>query len=175
MAVLSYILSALAFVCVVVASLLKGKNMKSILLLVFCGNFLFATGYLAGGSGINGAASCYLGGVTAIINYFFDAKGKAIPKWLTAIYGVAFILINIWVGGLNLLVVLAILATLCFVMCIGQANGKRFRFWTALNLVLWCTYDVLTASYGSLLAHIGQLTFNVTGMVIHDRKQHSKT
>ena len=170
---LSYVLSALGFASVVTASLLKGKKMKQILLLVFCGNFLYATSYLVGGSGLNGAVSCYLGGVTAIINYFYDAKGKPIPKWLTALYAAAFILVNLWVGGFNLLVLLAIVATLCFVLCIGQANGKRFRFWTAFNLVLWCVYDVLTASYGTLLAHIGQLAFTVLGMVLHDRKQRS--
>jgi hypothetical protein len=173
MEILSYILSAIGFAAVVTASLLKGKKMKQILFLVFCGNFLYATSYLVGGSGLNGAASCYLGGVTAIINYFYDAKGKPIPKWLTALYAAAFILVNLWVGGFNLLVLLAIVATLCFVLCIGQANGKRFRFWTAFNLVLWCVYDVLTASYGTLLAHIGQLAFTVLGMVLHDRKQRS--
>lgn len=168
---LSYALSALGFIAVVTASLLKGKKMKQILLLVFCGNFLYATSYLVGGSGINGAASCYLGGITAIINYFFDAKDKLIPKWLAMLYAAAFILVNLWVGGFNFLVLLAILATLCFVLCIVQQNGKRYRFWTAINLLLWCTYDILTASYGTMLAHIGQLTFNVIGMLIHDRKQ----
>jgi hypothetical protein len=145
--------------------------MKQILFLVFCGNFLYATSYLVGGSGLNGAASCYLGGITAIINYFFDVKCKPIPKWLTALYAAAFIGVNLWVGGFNFLVLLAIVATLCFVLCIGQASGRRFRFWTAINLLIWCVYDVLTASYGTMLAHAGQLAFTVLGMALHDRKQ----
>lgn len=145
--------------------------MKKILFFVFCGNVLVATSYLLDGSGFNGAASCYLGGIQAIINYFFDAKGKPLPKWLVAVYAIAFIAVNLAVGGLSTLGILAIVASLTFIMCIGQKNGAKYRFWTIVNMVLWCLYDVLSKSFGALTSHIPLLVFTVAGMIIHDRKK----
>ena len=39
-----------------------------------------------------------------------------------------------------------------------------------VNMVLWCTYDVLSKSFGALSSHIPLLLFTVAGMIIHDRK-----
>ena len=108
MEILSYILSLSGLASMILASLIKGEKMKKILFFVFCGNVLVATSYLVGGSGFNGAASCYIGGIQAIINYFFDSKNKPLPKWLIAIYCVAFIACNLAVGGFKPLVILAI-------------------------------------------------------------------
>ena len=171
MQILSFVLSFLGLLSMITASLIKGENMKRILFFVFCGNVLFATSYLVGGSGFNGAASCYLGGVQAIINYFFDSKGKAFPKWLVAVYALSFVIINIAVGGFKPLVLLAIVACLTFVMCIGQKNGAKYRFWTIVNNSLWCLYDIISMSYGALVSHILLLAFTVTGMIMHDRKK----
>ena len=145
--------------------------MKQIMFFVFCGNFLVATSYLIAGSGINGAASCYLGSLQAIVTYFFDAKGKPLPKWLIAIYALSFVACNILVGGLTPYTALAIVATLTFIMGIGQKSGAKYRFWTLLNLILWLTYDAITATYSALLSHILILLFTVAGMIIHDRKK----
>lgn len=171
MQILSLILSVLGFLAVVTSSLIKGEKMKQILFLVFCANFLYATSYLIGGSGINGAASCYLGSFLAIINYFFESKNKAVPKWLIAVYAVSFAVLNLIVGGFNPLVYLAIVATLAFVLCINQKSGAKYRFWTMINLLLWCVYDLLSESYEVLIVHIVQVLFTVTGMIIHDRKK----
>lgn len=170
MNILSYILSGVGLICMILASLIKGEKIKKILFLVFCGNFLTATSYLLG-SGINGAASCYLGSVQTIINYFFDSKNKPIPYWLNIIYAVSMIAVNVIVaGGISPIGVLAIIASLTFLLCIGQKNGKMYRFWTIVNMLLWCTYDVLAGSYGPLCLHIVLLTITVIGMVIHDLK-----
>ena len=170
MEVLSYILSGAGLVCMILASLVKGEHIKRILVLVSCGNFLTATSYLLD-SGINGAASCYLGSVQTIINYFFDSKNKPIPYWLNIIYALSFVAVNIIVaGGISPLGLLAIVASLIFVLCIGQKNGKMYRFWTIVNMLLWCTYDVLSGSYGPLCLHIVLLTFTVIGMIVHDFK-----
>ena len=171
MQILSFAFSFLGLVSMITASLIKGENMKKILFFVFCGNVLFATSYLVGGSGFNGAASCYLGGVQAIINYFFDSKGKPLPKWLVAIYAMSFVAINIVVGGFKPLVFLAIVACLTFVMCIGQKNGAKYRFWTIVNNSLWCLYDIISMSYGAVISHILLLVFTISGMIVHDRKK----
>ena len=171
MQILSFVLSLSGLTSMIIASLIKGENMKKILFFVFCGNVLFATSYLVGGSGFNGAASCYLGGVQTIINYFFDSKGKSLPKWLIAVYAISFIGVNLAVGGFKPLVILAIIACLTFIMCIGQKNGAKYRFWTIVNNSLWCLYDIISASYGAMVSHILLLAFTVAGMVIHDRKK----
>ena len=170
MEILSYILSLSGLASMIIASLIKGEKMKKILFFVFCGNVLVATSYLVGGSGFNGAASCYIGGIQAIVNYFFDSKNKPLPKWLVAIYCVAFIVCNLVVGGFKPIVILAIVASLTFVMCIGQTSGAKYRFWTIINIGLWCLYDILSESYSALITHGVLLLFTIVGMIAHDRK-----
>ena len=170
METLALILSTLGFISVTTASLIKGKRMKLILFLVCCANILYATSYVLQGKGINGAASCYLGGLLAIVNYLFDAKGKAVPKWLAGVYAVAFIAVNVIFGTEVLATVIAIAATMCFVASIGVPNGAKYRFWTTLNLLLWISFDLVTHSDGTIYAHALQLTGNVIGMIIYDRK-----
>ena len=167
MEILSYILSFAGLGAMLVSSLIKGKNMKTILLFVFMGSVLVATSYVLTDS-INGAVSCYIGAAQTIINYFFDVKKKPLPKWLIAVYAVAFVVLNL-ATGFSWLCVLAIVASLTFILCIGQKVGSKYRFWTLVNMGLWCLYDVLSGSFGVLFTHGTQLVFAVIGMVIHDR------
>lgn len=173
MDVLIPVLGTLGTISMITASLIKGQKMKMILFFVFCGNILAATSYLLGEGGINGAASCYLGGVQAIINYFFDSKGKTLPKWLVGLYALSFVCVNLAVGGFkDPLVYVAIAATLTFVMCIGQTNGAKYRFWTLFNNFLWLLYDVLSKSWEVLITvHIPLIIFTVAGMIAYDRKK----
>lgn len=171
MEILSYILSLLGMASMITASLIKGEKMKKTLFFVFCANALIATSYLVGGSGLNGAASCYIGAIQSIINYFFDSKNKPLPKWLIVIYCIAFIVCNLVVGGFNPLGILAIVASLTFVMCIGQSSGAKYRFWTLFNIILWGVYDILSESYSALITHIVLLVFTIVGMIVHDRKK----
>ena len=167
MQILSYILSLAGLASMIVASLIKGKNMKTILLFVFMGNMFVATSYLITDS-INGAVSCYIGAAQTIINYFFDKKKKPLPRWLIASYAVAFVVLNL-MTGFSWLCVLAIVASLTFILCIGQKVGSKYRFWTLVNMGLWCLYDILSGSFGVLFTHGTQLVFAVIGMIIHDR------
>ncbi|MBQ3184250.1 MAG: YgjV family protein [Clostridia bacterium] len=167
MQILSYILSLAGLASMIVASLIKGKNMKTILLFVFMGNMFVATSYLITDS-INGAVSCYIGAAQTIINYFFDKKKKPLLRWLIASYAVAFVVLNL-MTGFSWLCVLAIVASLTFILCIGQKVGSKYRFWTLVNMGLWCLYDVLSGSFGVLFTHGTQLVFAVIGMIIHDR------
>lgn len=170
MEILSLILSILGMLSMIAANLTKGEKMKQILFFVFCGNFLVATSYLVGGKGFNGAASCYLGSIQAVINYLFSSKGKELPKWLLGVYALAFIGVNIAVGGVKPLTFLAIASCMIFIVCISQKNGSSYRFWTILNNALWCVYAVLSGSYSALATHIPIMMFSVVGKLIHDRK-----
>lgn len=190
METLAFIFSTLGLIAMLTSSLLKGKNMKKILILVFLGNAFVAVSYLLGGSGLNGAASCILGALFSIVNYFFDAKEKPVPKWLAAIYGLSFVAVNIIVSFNSIvtfgdtvsvdykalvLCVLAIFGTLAFVLCIGQKNGAKYRFWTVMNMIMWCIYDLISGNIQVLITHIIQLSVAVVGMIIHDRKNSAKT
>ena len=130
MEILSYVFNIAGVVCFIVASLLKGERMRTILFLVSLGNVLVAVGYLVGGSGFNCAASCLVAGAQTVVNYFFDAKGKQKPTWLIALYALMLIAVNLWVSGLHLLTLLAIVACMLFILSIFQPNGRGFRICT---------------------------------------------
>ena len=178
MEILAYVISFIGLACMISASLIKGENMKKILFLAFCGNFLVATSYLVNSffvdaAAISGAVSCYIGSAQTIINFFFESKNKPLPVWLITVYAIAFVAANLYFGGFTSpLVYLAIIASLTFILCIGQKSGAKYRFWTIINMLLWCTYDVLAKSFSVLwCSHIPLLVFSVAGMIIHDRKQ----
>ena len=174
MELLAFILSNLATVCVCIPSLLKGKNMKLILLLVFTTNALLATSYILTGAS-NGAASCCIGAAQCLINYaFFERKNREIPRWLIGIYAAAFIFINLLVFT-RLTDLLSIVAAMAFILSICQKNGKMYRIWTVVNSTTWLLYDLLTHSYGPLSTHAILLASLLFGMVMHDRKTQKKS
>ena len=169
METLAFILSTLGTVCICIPPLLKGKNMKVILLLVFSANVLVATSYLLTGA-YNGAASCFVGGAQAIINYFFDKKQKPIPIWLIVIYALSFITVNLLAFKV-IYDLIAMIASLTFIMCIGQKTGTKYRVWTFINTALWMTYDILNVAWGPLLTHGIQICTIISGFIIHDIKK----
>ena len=169
METLSIILSTVATVCICTPSLLKGKNMRLILLLVFSSNFLLGISYLLSGA-YNGFASACVGCTQTIINYFFDRKGKNIPVWLVIVYALSLIAVNLltFTKAVDLI---AMVASLTFVMCIGQKTGAKYRIWVLINTVLWSTYDVFGAAWGPLLTHGIQVLITIGGIIIHDLKK----
>ena len=171
MEVLSYVLNFLGLASFVAASLVKGKRMRLILFLSFFGNAVMATAYLVLGRGINGAISGYIGGAQAVVNYFFEAKNKPLPKWLVGVYAAAFVGLNLWLGWGDWRCVLAIAACLCFVMSLVQPTGKEYRIWTMGNCTIWCSYDAFNRAWGALATHAIIGVFTVTGIVIHDIKK----
>lgn len=176
MLALSYILSTLGLISMLVASAIKGKRMKLILFLAFCGNLFVATSYLIGGSGINGAAACYLGAVITITNYFFESKDIPLPKWLISVYAICMVAVNVWVsGGISLFGAIAIIASLSYIMAIIQKSGAGYRFWTIINMILWCLYDIITGSYSVLITHVPQLVTAFVSALFHDRKGKEKS
>lgn len=172
METLAFILSTLGTVCICIPPLLKGKNMKLILLLIFSANILVATSYLLTGA-YNGAASCFVGGAQAIINYFFDKRNKKLPVWLIVIYALAFIGVNLLVFK-KLVDLIAMVASLTFIMCIGQKTGTKYRIWTFINTALWLTYDIIKLTPGPIVTHGIQLCTVISGIFIHDIKRNKK-
>ena len=171
MNILAYILNALAMMITMISILIKGKNMKAILLLNFLSNVTAGISYLVAGTGINGAVSCLFAGAQGLVNYFFDSKGKAVPKWLIAIYAAGFIALNLYFGGINLPCMFAIGATMCFILSLAQKSGKQYRFWALFNNVLWSSYDIFSGAYVGLITHGTMLLVTLVGMILHDVKR----
>lgn len=169
---LAFILSTFGTVCICIPPLLKGKNMKLTLLLVFLANAFVAASYLLTGA-FNGVVSCSLGAAQAIINYFFERKGKALPYWLIGIYAVAFTIVNVLVFS-KISDILVFFAGVTFTMSVCQKNGRSYRLWTLGNAGCWMVYDFINVSYGPLLTHIIQTSIVVCGIVVHDLKKNKK-
>ena len=168
MQTLAFIINILGLGLAITASLIKGKKIGTILLLVLLSNSLIAIGYLISGTGINGAASCLLACAQTFINYFFEAKSKPLPKALSGIYLMSFIVVNIAVGGMSIATVLAILACASFVASISQKNGKNYRLCAMTNCIFWLVYDLITASYSATITHGTLLAVSAAGFIIHD-------
>ena len=168
METLAFILNLLGLLSIIAAAYVRGNRIKTILFLCFLGNLLVAIGYLLGGTGINGAASCFLGAAQTLINLFLQFKSKAVPKWLTSIYLLSFIAVNIWAGGLNLYSVLAILSCTSFIIAILQTNSTRYRLFSLLNATLWGIYDILTTSYNGLITHVALFTLTLASIILLD-------
>jgi len=166
---LAVVLSTLGTVCVCTSSLLKGKNMKLILILAFATNALLATSYVLTGA-YNGAVTCFVAAAQTIVNYLFQRKGRPIPVWLIAVYALSFTVVNLFTFH-RIADILALLAALTFIGEICQKNGKRFRLWKLANTSLWIAYDLIARSFGPLSTHVILLVTILVGMVLHDRKK----
>jgi len=163
------ILSFLGLAAFVTAAVIKGEEIKKNLFFVFSGSMFVGVSYLFTSAGINGLVSSFIGGLQAIINYFFNSNNKKIPKWLILAYVLMFLTLNLAVIN-SPIGLLAVFASLCFVGSISAKNGKGYRLWQIANSSLWISYDILSHSYGPLVTHSVLFGFTVVGMLINDYK-----
>ena len=166
METIAFILSLFGTICVCIPPLLKGKNMKLILMLVFLSGAAVGFSYVLTGA-MTGGVSCLIGAVQAIINYFFERKGKNPPVWLIVIYAISFTTANLVVfsGAVD---ILAIVACLVYIGSICQKNGAKYRIWIFINTALWVAYDIVSTSYGPLVTHGTLLAIIAFGIIAHD-------
>ena len=167
------ILSFLGLSAFISAAVIKGEEIKKNLFFVFTGSMLVGISYLFTPAGINGSVSSFVGGFQAIINYFFNAKNKKVPKWLILIYALMFLALNLAVIN-SPVGLLALFASLCFVGSISSKTGKGYRVWQIVNSSLWISYDLLSRSYGPLFTHSVLFGFTLIGMLINDYRLKSK-
>lgn len=170
---ISFILSITGLIILIAASLIKGEKMTGILMMLFVGDVLVATSYLFTEAGLSGGLASFVGAVQAIINYFFAAKEKPLPKWLIFIYALSF-------GAVSMMSyaapvdILALLASLAFVAMVSAKNGTWYRIWLSINSIVWILYDILSQSYGPLATHTALCVFTLLGLVINDLKKGEK-
>lgn len=168
METLAFILNLIGLGSIILSTFVPGGRMKAILLLCALGNLLVAISYLLSGTGINGAASCFLGAAQTVTNFFFHLKSKSVPKWLIGIYLLSFIAVNLWVGGFSGYTLLAVAACTSFILAILQENGTRYRLLSLLNAAIWSTYDILTTSYNGLITHATLFTLTLVSFILLD-------
>ena len=174
MEIASYIVNLIGLGAILLASLVKGEKMKQVLLLLLVGNLAVGIGYLLGGSGINGAVSCFVGVGQTVVSAIFEIKHRPVPKWVVGIYALSFIVVNLLFGGVSFYTFLVIAACMTFIMGILQKSGRGYRLWTVGNTVLWSTYDLLTGTYSALITHATMFVVNMAGILIHDLKKKEK-
>ena len=146
-----------------------GKNMKLILTLNFLGNLLVGISYLLVAS-YSGAAICFVACVQVIINYSFNIRAKKLPGLLVVFHAVVFLAVNILTFR-NWYDVLALVASLLFVLSVAQSNTKYYRVLFASNSMLWIVYDVLAGAYGNLFTHVVLFVATLMAMVVRDHKR----
>ena len=178
MIILKYICSALSFTASVSSGMIKGNTKKQLgvmIFLIFFSNLFAGLGYFFNPAGLNGAASCALGCLISVINFYFRMKEKPIPKGIIAFYYVGFFVINIINRSTFVLTTIAILATFSFVINLSQKEGKYFRVWKIVNNLLWSTYDIVSKSYNQLFVlHIPIITFTLLSAYFYDVKKTPK-
>lgn len=160
---LPLIVSIFSTLCIVTTSYIK--NVKTILVLLATANLAMATSYFLQGS-YNGAISCALGAITAIISGIYDMKEKDISLFVSFLYGIAFTIANLVAWDKWNTTGLVIIASLMFAISTIQKTGMMYRVWTMGNIFLWITYDIITLSGASLVSHLTTFTFMTSGMII---------
>jgi len=161
---MALVVSVFSTACIVSTSYIK--NVKIILILLATANLAIAASYfLQGPESYNGAISCTIGAVTAIISGIYDIKGKDIPIYVAVLYGVVFTVANIisWTAWYSSIV---IIASLMFAISTIQKTGMMYRIWTLGNIFLWITFDIVSQSGASLISHMTTFTFMTSGMII---------
>lgn len=127
------------------------KKMKTVLLFNLLGNALVGINYLLSES-YSGAIICGVAILGLCINYLFTSREKKIPKWVIGIHAVLFLAANL-ITFAHIYDILALIASLLFVLSIAQESTKYYRLLYISNSLVWIAYDFFAKSYGNLATH----------------------
>lgn len=167
MQIASYILSFVATVLGLIEPF--NKKMKTVLIFNLLGNILVGVSYFLD-AGYSGGFICAVAVVELIINYTFTSRDKKIPVWIIVLNACLFIAVNLitfkyWYD------LLALLASLLFVLSIVQASAKFYRVLYILNSLVWIAYDVLAKVYGNLFTHGVLFIAILIAIIVRDVKK----
>jgi len=172
MEILAFVLSALSTVCICASFLVKGKNMKLILLLACITNVLTVASYALTGA-YNGALACCIGVGKLITNYCYERKNKQPPRWTVVAFLCASVVVSLLVFS-RFIDIVPILSAFVFTLSVSGKSGKQYRIWMLVNTGLWAIYDVVTLSFGPFCSHLVQIGTILFGMFMHDRKKETE-
>lgn len=169
MEILAFVLSILGTVCICASFLIKGKNMKLILLLACITNVLTVASYALTGA-YNGALTCCIGVGKLITNYCYERKNKQPPRWTVVAFLGASVVVSLLVFS-SFIDIVPILSAFVYTVGISGKNGRHYRIWMLVNTGLWVVYDLVTLSFGPLCSHLIQIGTILFGMFMYDRKK----
>lgn len=150
METISYLISLVATIMGLIEPFFK--KMRTVLIFNLIGNLLVGTSYLMVDR-LSGFSICMVAALGLIINYGFLAKGKVIPKSVVVIQVIAFLAVNL-ITFKELYDLLALLASMLFVLSIAQESTKYYRLLYVSNSMVWIAYDILAGAYGNLFTHV---------------------
>lgn len=128
------------------------KNMKTVLIFNFLVNAMVGFNYLFSSS-YSGALICASAILCLGINFYFTSRELPIPRWVIVVEAVIFLAANL-VTFAYLYDVLALIASLLFVLYIAQTTTKYYRLLYIANSLIWIPYDFFAKSYGNLFTHV---------------------
>jgi hypothetical protein len=145
------------------------KNMKTVLVFNFLVNAMVGVNYLLSQS-YSGALICGVAILCLGINYYFTSREQKIPRWAVAVEAVIFLAANLLTFA-YLYDVLALIASLLFVLYIAQTSTKYYRLIYIANSLIWIPYDFFAKSYGNLFTHVVLAIAILVSILVRDRKK----
>lgn len=144
------------------------KAMRNVILCQLITNVLLGTQYVIEGA-LSAAVTVPFAIALSVISLAFSLKGRNVPKFIVALFSVAFtVIIALTFTGLYDLLALA--ALLFCVLAITSKKSYQARVCTAINCICWLIYDILCAP-SAILTHSVVLAFTLVGIIRLDRKE----
>ena len=148
------------------------KNMKTVLVINAIINALVGINYLLTQS-YSGAIICGVAIFCLMINYTFTSRDKDIPKWVVGMHAALFLAANLTTFA-HVYDILAIIASLLFVLSMAQKSTKYYRLIYISNSLVWIPYDLLAKSYGNLFTHVILAIAILISIYVRDRESKEK-
>lgn len=147
------IISAIISIAATVEGLIEPffKKMKTVLIFNLIGNALVGINYLITKS-YSGAIICAVAILGLCVNYIFTSRDKKIPVWVICLHAMLFLAANL-ITFAHIYDILALVASLLFVLSIAQNSTKYYRLLYISNSLVWIGYDIFAKSWGNLFTH----------------------
>ncbi len=145
------------------------KDVKKILI---CQVFINAFGCLSYVllGGFSGSSIYFVAIMQCIVFYIIRVGNKTAPKWLAALFAVAFIACSVSTYS-QIWDIFSACAAICCAICLSQEKAANYRLFMLFNGVLWIVYDVSVGAYAMILSHIVTAVSALVGMIRLDLKK----
>ncbi len=150
------------------------KHITAILITELVINLLVALSYILLG-GFSGSYICLMACVQVIVSFVYAKKKKEVPKLLTGIFMLCYILISVFTYQSPMDILPGVCA-LGFALSVAQSKPAGYRFFMTLSTLLWVVYDIWVGAWGMLITHGFLLISLAIAIVKQDlRKQNQAT
>ena len=162
------------FALIIAIVIAQFKDVKYILIGEIVSNLSIALSFVFLG-GISGAWICIVAAVQTIIIYYsnkYDLEQKK-RTYLTVLFAIIYIAgsVVVYQGWAD---VVSCACAILYIFAIVQTETKKYRWFMAINSLLWVIYDMSTAAYVNIITHGMLLVSLAIAMIRLDRKNYSK-